>query len=221
MKALLILLLAVSIAAYAHSNQLGHLGQPFVPAGPGTDDIVCSQPFDFATLQNGLGCNSANSWMLADDIMNTTGEMLDMLEVWMIFTGSGASQYNFALYEAALDAPGSSVFWSIAETNITNTDTGLSNWGYAIWHSVVQFAAPVEVPGSVTYWFALQTESSSTDYWLCTDQKWADETYFSTDNGASWSSSTVNWGAPYEQFMILQVIMALDRCTWGEIKAVF
>ena len=221
MKLFVILLAVVATVALADSNQLGHLGQAFVPAGPATDDVMCSQPFDFATLQNGLGCNSANSWMIADDVTNTTGEMLDMVEVWMIFTGSGASQYNFTLFEAAMDAPGSTVFWSGSETSITNTDTGLTNWGYAIWNSVCQFAAPVEVTASVTYWFALQTESSTTDYFLCTDQKWADETYFSTDNGGSWVSSTTEFGAAYEQFMILNTVDALDRCTWGEIKAVF
>ena len=222
MKALLILLLAVSIAAYAHSNQLGHLGQPFVPAGPGTDDIVCSQPFDFATLQNGLGCNSANSWMVADDIEMTTCYYFHTVLTWMLFTGSGATQYNFAVYEDNGSGPGSTQFCSYIETNITNIDTGLSNWGYALYESVCVFGTQVFLSGSTKYWFSLQTESSTTDYWLCTDQKWADETYWSGDNGSSWTSSTVEFGAPYEQFIIMHAIIpSLGRCTWGEIKAVF
>ena len=63
--ALIVVLLAG--LALAAPNQLGHLNQEQIPVGVSLEDVICSQPFVFANLVNGVGFSQPNSWMIADD----------------------------------------------------------------------------------------------------------------------------------------------------------
>ncbi len=183
--------------------------------------ICCSQPFVYENLANGLGFSSPNSWMIADDFNSALySGYIDMIEVWAIYSSSNCTGFSIQIRHDTGAGPGS-IFGSTTSASVSHTNTGFTNWGYPLWHTEIE---PIQSLyfADEKYWLALQTTGGAgAHYWLCANQSWADMTYFSANNGNSWSSSQTEWGAPYEQFMILSADVALERDSWGGIKALF
>jgi hypothetical protein len=219
MRILVLVSLLLAAFAFADDTQLGAIEAQFgVPAVAG-DDVICSQPFDYATLINGVGFSSGNSWMIADDFTFGSDANIDLIEIWAIYASGNATGYTIQL-RADGTGPGA-IYTSGVSSAVTHTNTGLSQWGYALWYSAI--SADLDFVGGPTYWLAMQTTGGAgAHYWLATPNVNGDETYFSADNGATWSSSTTNWGAPYDQFMIISGLeTSLARDTWASIKTLF
>jgi len=218
MKFVSMLLLVIAGFAFANT-QLGHINaEPITPEIAG-DDIICSQPFAYGALSNGLGFSSANSWMIADDFTYANTGYIDFIEIWAIYATSAATGFNIQL-RANATGPGAIVS-SHTSTAVNHTNTGLSQWGYALWYTEIT-TPQIDFTGGTKYWVAMaSTGGSGAHYWLAAVQSWADMTYFSQDNGNSWASSQSTWGTAYEQFMIISGETALSRDSWGSIKSLF
>lgn len=183
------------------------------------EDVVCSQPFAYADLANGLGFSSNNSWMIADDFTPAAQSNINCFEIWVIYA-SGNPSSMLIQFRSDDTGPGT-ILYDFTTTELFNMDTGLTSWGYTLWYTIISPGITYTVSQGTKYWFCLQTTSGGSSYWLCAQQMWADMTYFSQNNGSTWSSSQSTWGQPYEQFMILSDIVSLERDTWGGIKALF
>jgi hypothetical protein len=227
MKKVLLACVLMAGAAFAAQSELGDISHGVIPVPgdgfPGTDDVIVSQPFAYASLQNGLGFSSGNSWMLADDITPVADTPIGSMELWTIYAGGNPTTIHI---EARNDAagPGSTVLYTNDCTALVTTSTGLYQWGYLLMNTVatIDAAAEYHPVGGTKIWWALQTAGSAgPDYWLAAGQLWADQVYFSQDNGSSWVSSTSAWGAPYESFMILNSGVGLSADTWAGIKTSF
>jgi hypothetical protein len=218
----LIVVLLAGLALAAPPSQLGHLNQELIPVGVSLEDVICSQPFVFANLVNGVGFSQPNSWMIADDFTYAVDGYIDNIEIWAIYASASCTGFNIQLRSDSGSGPGAIVQSTTSGTPY-HENTGLSQWGYAIWYTEVAPTDNITFTGGTKYWFAMQTTGGAgAHYWLCTSQTWADQTYFSQDNGGSWITSQAAWGEAYEQFMILSgAETSLTRDSWGAIKSLF
>lgn len=227
MRSVGLLLAVLAGAAFAAQSDLGHIG-PVGSTGtpghfPGTDDVITSQPFDYANLTNGLGVAGASGWMLADDITPISDLPIGSVELWMIYGTAQAATIRFEVFADNSGSPTGAYLYQNDCTNLVHTNTGLYSWGYALWYTLatIDESAMYSPVGGTTVWFALQTyNNSGYDYWLARNQYWAAMSYWSQDNGGSWISSQAEWGTAYEQFFILNSgVGALQSDTWAGIKA--
>ena len=180
----------------------------------------CSQPFVYENLANGLGFSSPNSWMVADDFTHPFDGYIDLVEIWAIYASSNATGFNIQLRADSGSGPGSIVS-SHTSTAVNHTNTGFSNWGFPLYYTEIT-TPNIDFTGGTKYWLAMQTTGGAgAHYWLCANQTWADLSYFSTNNGSTWVSSQAEFGAPYEQFMIISGVTSLTRDSWGSIKSLF
>jgi len=220
MRIVVLVALMVAAFAFADATQLGEISaHAGIPAVAG-DDIICSQPFDYGTLINGVGFSSPNSWMIADDFTYAMDANIDQIEIWAIYASGNATGYNIQVRNDGGAGPGT-VYASGVSSGVVHTNTGLSQWGYPLWYSVID--ADLDFVGGSTYWLAMQTTGGAgAHYWLATPNVYDDMTYFSQDNGSTWQSSQTAWGAPYDQFMIISGFNnSLTRDSWASIKTLF
>ena len=182
----------------------------------------CSQPFVYENLANGLGFSSTNSWMIADDFnMALQTGFIDRIELWAIYSSANCTGFNIQIRHDTGGAGPGSIAASTTSSGVSHTNTGYTNWGYTLWYTDVYPVQQLSFADE-KYWLAMQTTGGAgAHYWLATSQTWAEMTYFSQNNGSTWSSSQATWGAPYEQFMILSANVALERDSWGAVKALF
>lgn len=222
MKLLALFTLFAAGFAFAGATSLGHIESTPIFMEIAGDDIICSQPFDYGNLQNGVGFNSGNSWMIADDFTYGSDATIDMIEIWAIYGGGNATGVNIEIREDA-SGPGA-VYSSGASLSATHENTGLSQWGYPLWYTEI-VVDDLYFEGGNVYWLALQTTGSGgPDYWLAGPNTSGGMTHFSQDNGASWVNSQTAWGAAYDQYMIIsgeEGGSSLSRDTWGAIKTLF
>lgn len=221
MKLVTLFALVLAGFVFAADHQLGHLGAEMIEVEIAGDDVICSQPFDFGNLQNGLGFSANNSWMMADDFDVSMGGYIDFLEIWTIYAGGPTGAYNLQVREDSGAGPGA-VAASTTSSSVTNWNTGFVQWGYQIYFSEVELTDDLPYTAGTKYWFAAQTSGSGPDYWLCTNNTWGDMSYWSGNNGTSWNSSAAEFGVAYCQYFILTgEYTSLSRDSWGAIKTLF
>ncbi len=168
-----------------------------------TDDVLVSQPFDYASLESGFACESGNSFMISEDFSVTGNVSVDELEIWMIYSsGTPVAQYTLGFQGDAGNDPDGIFIWQDVETDISNANTGLSAWGYDIWYTHVTITDGPVLSGPEVYWFCLQAESVPAVYWLgpANPTGWGSMFYMSLDDGVTWESSVAQFGAPYATF---------------------
>jgi hypothetical protein len=228
MKCLFVLCVLVVGVAFGTETDLGQRGphpntDVFVGEFPETDLVIVSQPFIFANMTNALGCNAGNSWMIADDCTPVSSAAPENWQFWVLYTGSQATTWKIAIRNDAT-GPGTTVLWTRDVGPCVNTSTGLYGWGYLIYSVIaIPFAPYYTLVAGTKIWFCYQSQNGSgTTYFCAANQTWADQCYFSTNNGTSWSSSTANWGIAFELTMIVSPNnLPLERDTWGSIKSTF
>jgi hypothetical protein len=227
MKCLFVLCVLAVGVAFGTETDLGHVGPYPDPTithldFPATDAVIVSQPFIFANMTNALGCNASNSWMIADDCTPAGTANMGQWQFWVLYTGSTATTWKIAIRNNGT-GPGTTVLWTRDVVGCFNTSTGLYGWGYLVYSVIATLVPPFYTPVAGTkIWLCYQSQNGSgTTYFCATNQTWADQCYFSANNGTSWSSSTSNWGVAYELTMIVCSTFALERDTWGSIKSTF
>jgi hypothetical protein len=223
----LVYILVVDVA-FGTETDLGHVGPYPNPTithldFPATDGVIVSQPFVYENMTNGLGCSASNSWMIADDTTPPSDSPFQYWQYWVLYTGSTATTWKIQVRND-VTGPGASVLWTWDVTGVTNTSTGLFGWGYLVYSVAANPPGPWYNYGAGTkIWLCFQSlNGSGTTYFCAVNQTWADQCWFSQNNGTSWTSSTSNWGVPYELPMIIIGYGALlERDTWGSIKSTF
>ncbi len=221
MKFVAMLSLVLAGFAFAADTSLGHIDAVQIVPEIAGEDIICSQPFNYSALANGLSFLGANGWMMADDFTYDQDAYIDFIEIWAIYAGGNPADYNIEFREDTGGSGPGELYESFNATGVDHTNTGLTQWGYQLWYSEIT-VDPQSFTGGTKYWLAMQTSGSAgNDFWLSANQTWADMNYFSQDNGTSWTSSQGMWGTAYECFMILSGGTSLTRDSWGAIKTLF
>jgi hypothetical protein len=217
----IVVLICLLFAGLLYSaNNLGHMDAVTITPAIAFDDVFCSQVFVYANLANGLGFSAPDGWMVADDFTYAQDGYINYIQIWALYTSGNPTGFNIQL---RADAPGpGSVVSSHSSTSCMHYNTGYYSSGYPLYQTDITVDNIAFIAGT-KYWIAIQsTGGGGSHYWLATNQTWADMTYFSPDNGTTWISSEVEWGTPYEQFMVISgEVTALSRGSWGAIKALF
>lgn len=219
----------LTLLVFSSPDNLGHIaaGAPgaSITLEPSQYDVICTQPFVFENLANGLGFSSGNNWMIADDLFCVYYGWADcsIIELWAIYSAAACTGFNIQLRTDTGGAGPGAVWQSTTSSSVEHSNTGLYQWGYSLWHTEINMWGYLTFNSGIKYWLALQTTGGAgAHYWLAADQTWADMTYFSQNNGGTWTSSSAEWGTAYEQFMIVKGMwVSLERESWGSIKALF
>lgn len=221
MRVFILLSIALAASAMAAGSSLGHIDAVQIIPEIAGDDVFSSQPFEYAALANGLGFNSANSWMLADDFTSSQDGIMDFIQIWAIYSSGNPTSFVIQIRnDTGTSGPGS-IHATVNPYAVNHYNTGLSQWGYSLWYTEINVYDAVFYSGT-KYWLVLQTlGGAGSHYWLVALQTWADMNYFSTNNGSSWVSSQSQWGTAYECFMVISGSTSLTRDTWGSIKTLF
>ncbi|HUT98349.1 MAG TPA: Ig-like domain-containing protein [bacterium] len=164
----LILVLSVSLAfgAVLYTNAPGDLGQ-VVPGGgytclpPPSNDILWENPFDFALCTNGY--NSSDGYRCDDDFVLDDDATIEGFTCWSIFTGGHPQPFEVTVWVDSGGAPGDEV-WSETISDVTDTDTGYSGWGYTMYQTDMVPADTFDLDAG-TYWVEFFW-TSSYFYWL-------------------------------------------------------
>lgn len=214
--------------AFGMETDLGHRGPYPDPSisqigFPSTDDAIVSQPFLFRNMTNALACNASSSYMIADDATPAGSMPLGIFQFCALYTGSVATTWKIQARNHAA-GPGTTVLWTAEIGNVVNTATSLYAWGYPLFACVAtpttgQLYSPV---AGTKIWLCFQSlNGSAMTYFCAANQTWADQCFFSQNNGSTWTSSTAQWGVAYELTMIVSTPVALEHDTWGSIKSTF
>ncbi len=226
MKFLILVAAFLVSFAVANDTQLGRI-EPVGEPTQGTDGFLFEHPFDYGILTNGLAVSAGNMWAMADDFIAPEDYQLELIDLWMIYTDGNTDVLDFEIRsDTGGSGPDANLLWEAAIADLTHEDTGYTNWGYVLWHTIAPLSEEqyFRADGEVCYWLVIQSHGMGTDYWLCSDQCMGNNmSYFSQDDGLSWTSSYDQWGMAYDQFMLLDGTAqgALDSETWGTIKAIF
>jgi len=166
----LILVLSASLAfgAVLYTNAPSNLGL-VVPSGgytclpPQSNDILWENPFDYSLCTNGY--NSSDGYRCADDfVLDFSGSPnIEGFTCWSIFTGGHPQPFEVTVWVDSGGAPGAEV-WSETVTDITDTDTGYSGWGYVMYQTDMVLDSSFGLDNG-TYWVEFYW-TSSYFYWL-------------------------------------------------------
>jgi hypothetical protein len=221
MRVFLLVPVALAACALAAGSSLGHIDAVQIIPEIAGDDVFSSQPFEYAALANGLGFSNANSWMVADDFTYSQDGIMDFIQIWAIYSSGNPTSFVIQIRNDTGSSGPGAIHAAVNPYAINHFNTGLTQWGYALWYTEINTYDAVFYAGT-KYWLALQTVGGAgAHYWLAALQTWADMNYFSQDNGNSWASSQSTWGTAYESFMVISGSTSLTRDTWGSIKALF
>ncbi|EDM44346.1 hypothetical protein SCB49_04935 [unidentified eubacterium SCB49] len=154
-------------------------------------------------FENGRGCNAANGWTAANDIIVADGYDTELSSITPnIFLGVGVtvSSVNVVIYDDAGGLPGAVVDSQLGVVPASHTVLG-NNFGFDI-NEVVINLSPVTLAGATgsdtTYWIAIQvtTSDSSVAYWeVSTITSVGEDLAF--DDGTGWVIGAVGEDGVY------------------------
>ena len=164
----LILVLSVSLAfaGALYTDAPADLGQ-VVPGGgytclpPPSNDILWENPFEFALCTNGY--NSSDGYRCADDFVLDDDATIEGFTCWSIFTGGHPQPFEVTVWVDSGGAPGAEQ-WSETVSDITDTDTGYTGWGYQMFQTDMVLDSSFDLSAG-TYWVEFFW-TSTYFYWL-------------------------------------------------------
>ena len=226
MNKLLIALLFLSIITI-------QAGQPLVLSprhaennGPySIDGLVYSQTYSFENLDTGISNYSGGNRWVCDDFELDDNYYLTGIRVWMIFTGSHASQMNLVISEDDLldwDPNTNIHIWeeSVPCTNLLTCDW---NWGYDIYETYCTINSDVypELDAGTHYYFETQADTHDNSF-ILVDVYMIDDGCWGDWGNGEWYKIIFMSGYPHMFFDFYgEPVNALESETWGSIKTLF
>jgi len=167
-KLMLILVLSASLAfaGVLYTDATSDLGL-VVPSGGYTyvptpsNDILWENPFDYSLCTNGY--NSSDGYRCADDFVLDDDATIESFTCWSIFTGGHPQPFEVTVWIDSGGAPGTEQ-WSETISDVTDTDTGYSGWGYTMYQTDMVPADTFDLSAG-TYWVEFFW-TSTYFYWL-------------------------------------------------------
>ncbi len=194
-----ILLLVVSVFAVSAFAQTG--------------DAIFTQSYNFSDVDGGV-----TSASLADDFVPDFSGDIQHIVLWMVFTGSPPSDIFIELSEDNGDVNPNSAASLISGNLIPSiVANGDSLYGYPISEMTLSFPSATSVTVGELYWLEVGTVSGL--YWV-----YQDPVVFGT---SLWNFSAGEYhkmseaGDDFDSFFEIRTPVALERSSWGAIKASF
>jgi len=167
-KILLILVLSASLtfAGVLFTSAPSDLGL-VVPSGgytylpPQSNDILWENPFEYGLCTNGY--NSSDGYRCADDFVLDDDSTIEGFTCWSIFTGGHPQPFDLTVWIDSGGAPGAQQ-WTDNVTDVTDTDTGYSGWGYTMYRTDMVLDDTFDLSAG-TYWVEIFW-TSTYFYWL-------------------------------------------------------
>jgi len=220
MKLSLICLTILASLILADSSMEGHfVGTPY-PL-PATNEIIDTNAYDQAHQYNTAFAIFTDYWC-ADDFTPLWDSYVETLTFWDLSTGTmptsvDAYFWGYLCHGAELWKGTSS------GTDLTHTDIGVTFGGYPIYMTVA------DLPNTdyffftcgTTYWTTIQRTDGTNFYCILDDEVEGYEC--ARDIGSGWVPGSSTGYAATDMFRIISNSWypALERDTWGSIKALF
>lgn len=178
-----------------------------------TGDAIFSQTYIFDDVDGGV-----TSASLADDFVPVFSGECKSVVLWMVFTGTPPVELFIKLSEDSGDVDPNTASTLISEDLVPSiVATGDSLFGYSISEITFTFSSTASVAAGELYWLEVGTVSGL--YWIYQDpvvfgtSMWnytAGQYHMMSETGDNWDS-----------FFEIRTPVALQRSSWGSIKASF
>lgn len=178
-----------------------------------TGDAIFAQTYNYPDVDGGV-----TSASLADDFVPDFSGDFQFIVLWMIFTGTPPADIFIKISEDNGDMSPNSTTLLISGNLVPSiVATGDSLFGYPINEVTLSFPSTTSVIVGELYWLEVGTVAGS--YWV-----YQDPVVFGT---SMWSFSAGEYhrmseaGNNFDSFFEIRTPVALERSSWGSIKASF
>ncbi|MCK5036624.1 MAG: hypothetical protein KAS73_12070 [Candidatus Sabulitectum sp.] len=178
-----------------------------------TGNSIFAQTYDFDDVDGGV-----TSASLADDFVPYFSGDIQHIVLWMVFTGTPPADIFIKISEDNGDIDPNSATTIVSGSLVPSiVDTGDLLYGYAINEVTFSFSSAISVIAGEHYWLEVGTVSGS--YWVYQDPVVFGTSMWNFVAGQyhEMSASGDNW----DSFFEIRTPVALERSSWGSIKASF
>ena len=178
-----------------------------------TGSSIFAQTYNFSDVDGGV-----TSASLADDFIPDFSGDIQHVVLWMVFTGTTPADIFIEISEDNGDIDPNNATSLISGNLVPSiVATGDSLYGYPINEVTLSFPTATAVTAGELYWLEVGTVSGS--YWVYQDpvvfgtSLWnfvAGQYHEMSESGSNWDS-----------FFEIRTPVALERSSWGSIKASF
>lgn len=179
-----------------------------------TGDAIFLQSYSFSALNHGIQAVS-----LCDDFIPTSAGDVQFAKLWMILSGGQPSSLTFSIAADNGDIDpntASNIYSGVAPA--TYVDTGDIFSGYSVIEVTCVLSSVVPVVTGSRYW--LQMDVPVGGYWLGQEPLVFGSTMW-VFNTSVWVTTVDQVGYEMDGFFELYKPVALERNSWGSIKASF
>lgn len=184
-----------------------------LPALAQTGNSIFAQTYNFSDVDGGV-----TSASLADDFVPDYSGDIQHIVLWMVFTGASPADLFIEVSEDNGDIDPNTAA-SLVSGNLVPSivATGDSLYGYSIGEVTFSFPSPTSVIVGELYWIEVGTVSGS--YLLYQDPVVFGTSLWNFVAGQyhEMSAGGDNW----DSFFEIRTPVALERSSWGSIKASF
>ena len=224
MKLFVFALVIVASSAFAVDADLGN--RHAERNGPvAIDGLMYSQTYTFAELVNGYSNYGAGDrWICDDFVLSGPDTYVNLIVVWMIWTGGMGSTMNIVFSEDSGDSdPNNATNYWAEPVPCTNYFTGDTNWGFDIYKTTCDINAADTHPNLIIgthYWF--ETQADVTDNCFILVGTWGVLNYtWYNDGSGVWVRSDDAFEIGTDMFFDFYYSWALESGTWADIKTLF
>ncbi len=179
-----------------------------------TGDALFSQIYTLETADDAI-----QSVSVCDDFLPDRSGQLGSIQLWMLFASGLPPTITLSVMEdnGSVNPNNATTVFS-SSMDATITDTGDDFYGYDVYAVSCDLDQTLVVSGSQRYWLELSVPVGG--YWVCQNP-----VVFGSDlwlfAGGVYQTSESQLGTAYDAFFELYEPVALQRNSWGSIKASF
>jgi hypothetical protein len=222
MKSSLVCLTILVSLILANSSMEGHFEGTPNPL-PSADDIIDSNAYDPEHQYSTAFAIFTDYWC-ADDFTPSADYSIEILTLWDLSTGSMPTSVDAYFWEDAPPGPGTELWnGTVSGGDLVHNSTGITFAGYMIYMTVASLPDTdyFMATSGETYWTTFQRTDGINFYCILDDEVAGTECY--RDIGSGWVPGSTTGYDPTDMFRIIECSFypALERDTWGSIKALF
>ncbi|NOQ23224.1 MAG: hypothetical protein GQ565_11325 [Candidatus Aegiribacteria sp.] len=185
-----------------------------VPLSAQTGDAIFTQTYSNADLETGF-----QSAFIADDFVPVFSGDVKFVVLWMVYTaGQPASIFLKISQDDGSVNPNTATYVAGGLSVASHVDTGDDLFGQDVIKTTCTFSSAGTLSTGNTYWLEVGIPASS--YW-CVQQPLVFGSTMWIYNQGQFVSTQVHLGKDYDTFFELRTSVAIERNTWGNIKASF
>lgn len=179
-----------------------------------TGDAIFTQTYSFAEAENGV-----QSASLADDFVPNFSGVFQYVVLWMFFTGTPPDDIFIKVSEDNGDVDPNTATALVSGNLVPSLDdTGDLINGCSVYEVMLEFPTATAVTAGELYWLEVGTVTAS--YWVYQDPVVFGTSLWYFDAG-QFHNAFDELGYDWDSFFEIRTPVALERSSWGSIKASF